>query len=172
MFLKRLIKRLYIAYLIKRNPIKYARYIGVKIGDKTRVMGVKHGMFGTEPFLITIGDNCLITGVQFITHDGSVYHLKKKFPKADLFGKIYVGNNVFIGLGTIILPGVTIGNNVVIGAGSVVSRSIPDDSVAVGVPAKVVSTLEAYLKKIEPKIIHTGGLSIAEKKRILEKELK
>ncbi|WP_312697182.1 acyltransferase [Sphingobacterium mizutaii] len=173
MILKRLLKRIYLEYLIKKSPIKYAKYIGVKVGEKTRFMGPKHGMFGSEPFLISIGKNCLITGeVRFVTHDGSVYHLKEKHPKADLFGRIKIGDNVFIGLRTIILPGVEIGDNVVIGAGSVVTRSIPSNTVAVGSPAKPVSTLQDYLEKIETKIMHTGGLPMDEKKKILESELK
>lgn len=171
MLLTKVIRRLYLAYLIKRNPVKYARHIGVQVGEGTRLMGVRHGTFSTEPFLITIGCDCLLTGVQFITHDGSVYHLKKKYPRADLFGKIEIGNNVFVGLGTIILPGVSVGDNVVIGAGAVVSRSIPSNAVAVGVPAKVISTLDSYLEKIEEKIVHTGGLPMSEKRRILENEL-
>lgn len=173
MLLKKIINKLYIQYLLKRKPFEYAKYVGVNVGEGTRFMGPEHGMFGTEPFLISIGENCLITGeVKFITHDGSVYHLKKKFPKADLFGRINIGNNVFIGYRTIILPGVTIGDNVVIGAGSIVSRSIPDNTLAVGSPAKVISNLEDYLNKIEKKIMHTGGLPIHEKKKILERELR
>ena len=56
---------------------------------------------------------------------------------------ITVGNDVWFGGGVKVLPGVTIGDNVVIGAGSVVSRDIPSNSMAVGVPARVVKTLPA-----------------------------
>lgn len=58
-----------------------------------------------------------------------------------------IGNNVFIGAGSVVLPGVTIGNNVVIGANSTVTHNIPDNSVAVGSPARVISTLDEYLEK-------------------------
>lgn len=51
---------------------------------------------------------------------------------------VTVGDNVWIGGNTVILPGVTIGNNVVIGAGSVVSKDIPDNMIAVGNPCKVI----------------------------------
>ena len=54
---------------------------------------------------------------------------------------------MFIGVGTIILPGVTIGNNVLIGVGSVVSHDIPDNSVAMGTPARVVKSLDDYLDR-------------------------
>ena len=62
-------------------------------------------------------------------------------------GIVEIGNNVFIGAGSIVLPGVTIGDNVVIGAGSIVSRNIPTNSVAVGNPAKVICTLDEYIDK-------------------------
>jgi maltose O-acetyltransferase len=57
-------------------------------------------------------------------------------------GEIVVGNEVWIGAGVIVLPGVTIGDRSVIGAGSVVNRDIPADSVAVGVPAQVIKKRE------------------------------
>lgn len=169
--LRNLFRKLYLKFTLKRNPVKYAQLLGVKVGAGTRFMGAKEGMFSTEPYLIEIGKNCLITSnVQFITHDGSVYHLKSKNPKVDLIGRICVGDNVFIGYQTIILPNVSIGSNVVIGAGAVVAKSIPPNSVAVGVPAKVIYSLDEYLNKIEPLIIETGGLSYDKKKEILLKK--
>ena len=51
---------------------------------------------------------------------------------------VVIGDNVWIGGGAIILPGVTIGNNVVIGAGSIVTKDIPDDVVACGNPCRVI----------------------------------
>jgi acetyltransferase-like isoleucine patch superfamily enzyme len=62
----------------------------------------------------------------------------------NVYGRIRVGNNVFIGVHTIILPGVSIGDNVVIGAGSVVNKDIPDNVVAAGVPAKIIKNIEEY----------------------------
>lgn len=56
--------------------------------------------------------------------------------------KIHIGDDVWLGANVTILPGVRIGNNVVIGAGAVVTRDIPDDSLAVGVPARVIKELE------------------------------
>lgn len=60
---------------------------------------------------------------------------------------VRIGNDVFVGAGTIILPGVDIGNRVIIGAGSVVTKSIPDNSLAVGNPVKVVGAYDEYLNK-------------------------
>jgi acetyltransferase-like isoleucine patch superfamily enzyme len=101
--------------------------------------------FGSEPFLIEIGDNVTITnGVGFITHDGGVGMFRKEYPGINVFGRIVVKNNVFIGVQTIILPGVTIGNNVVIGAGSIITKDIPDNVVVAGAPAKIIRTIDEY----------------------------
>ena len=62
-------------------------------------------------------------------------------------GCIEVKNNVFIGSNTIILPNVRIGNNVMIGAGSVVTKDVPDNSVVVGNPARVIESFDEYLEK-------------------------
>lgn len=93
---------------------------------------------------IKIGNNVAIaTKVQILAHDAST----KFFLGYTRVSNVTIGNNVFIGVGTIVLPGVTIGNNVVIGVGSVVSRDIPDNSVAVGNPARVVKSLDDYLNR-------------------------
>jgi serine acetyltransferase len=60
---------------------------------------------------------------------------------------VSIGENCFIGFGAVIMPGVKIGDNVVVGAGSIVTKDVPSDSVVVGVPAKVVSSLSEYLAK-------------------------
>ena len=93
---------------------------------------------------ITIGDNVtLAPRVHILAHDAST----KVFLGYTRVENTRIGNNVFIGAGAIVLPGVTIGNNVVIGAGSIVSQDIPDDSVAVGNPARVVKALSTYLEE-------------------------
>lgn len=98
---------------------------------------------------ITIGDHVtLAPRVHILAHDAST----KLFLGYTRVENTRIGNNVFIGAGAIVLPGVTIGNNVVIGAGSVVSQDIPDDSVAVGNPARVVKALSAFLDKNKQKM--------------------
>lgn len=91
---------------------------------------------------IRIGDNVtLAPRVHILAHDAA----SKAFINYTRVANVCVGDNVFIGAGTIVLPGVSIGNNVVIGAGSVVSRDIPDNVVALGNPARVVKTMDEYL---------------------------
>ena len=67
------------------------------------------------------------------------------------FGKIKIGDNVFIGMNSLILPGTTIGNNVIIGAGSVVRGKIPDNSIYSGNPAVFVANIRDHAEKLKGK---------------------
>jgi maltose O-acetyltransferase len=87
---------------------------------------------------ITIGDDVTMAPeVRILAHDAST----KTHLGYTRIGKVNIGNRVFIGACSIVLPGVHIGDDVVIGAGSVVSRDIPDNSVACGNPARVFSRI-------------------------------
>ncbi|WP_206241980.1 acyltransferase [Novosphingobium terrae] len=141
-------------------PEAYARKLGVRMGQGCRLINVD---FSTEPYLITMGDRVSATKVRFETHDGGVWVLRPGYPQVDIIKPITIGSNVFIGYGAIILPGVTIGDNVVIGAGSIVSRDIPSNSVAVGIPARVIKSLDAYRE---------GALQSAEDTKSLDEAAK
>ena len=100
---------------------------------------------------ITIGKNVtLAPRVHILAHDAST----KVFLDYTRVSNVKIGDNVFVGAGSIILPGVTIGSNVVIGSGSVVVKNIPDNSVAVGNPAKVVKSLNAFLEEKKQEMKH------------------
>jgi len=138
------------------------------MGKNVQIYGGNLGMWSTEPFLITLGNNVYITdGCKFITHDGGTLILRNEIPDLELTAPIVVGSDVYIGLHTLILPGVTIGNRVIIGAGSVVTRDIPDNSVAVGVPARVIKTVDEYLAVARQRSLHLGHLSAREKEKAL-----
>lgn len=112
---------------------------GVKIGKNTMIsMGAK---IDTHRGNVTIGDNCLITsGVFILSHDGA----SRMIDINDLGnGEVFIGNNVFIGVNSVILKNVTIGDNCVIGAGSVINKDIPPCSLVVGNPGRVIKKLEA-----------------------------
>lgn len=127
--------------------------------------------WGTEPWIISIGDNVHITnGVHFITHDGGTLLFRKEVPDLEITKPIVVGNDVYIGNNVIILPGVTIGNKVVIGAGAIVAKDIPDNSVAVGVPARVIKTVDEYFEKIQRESLHLGHLKGQVKDKALMKK--
>lgn len=87
--------------------------------------------------------------------------------RADLIKEIKIGNNVHIGWNTLIMPGVSIGNNCIIGAGAVVTKDIPDNSIAVGIPAKVVESINEYVDKNKSKCLLTKNLNVREKKKVL-----
>lgn len=98
----------------------------------------------SQCYLISIGDHCGF-GEQclLLAHDAQM----DEFMDAARIGRIVIHPSCHIGARTIILPGVDIGPRTIVGAGSVVTRSLPPDTVCVGVPARPVATLEEYLSK-------------------------
>lgn len=166
--IRKIYRKIYGLIIGRINPIKYARKIGVNFisPDKVKIYGSVG--WGTEPWIISIGYNVHLThGVNFITHDGGTLLYRHLISDLEITKPISVGNNVYIGNSVTILPGVKIGNNVIIGAGAIVSRDIPDNSVAVGVPAKVIKSADEYLEKIKNESIHLGHLKGQEKDRAL-----
>ena len=156
------------------RKIKYLRKKGTVIGDKTR-LNCSVSAFGTEPYLIKIGCDCLIAcGVHFVTHDGGVKVLSDlgyfQGERMDMMAPIRVGNNVYIGSGAYIMPGVTIGDNCIIGAASVVTKDIPANSVAVGIPARVIKTIDEYYENAvkRGRLYPTAQMSADEKKLYLK----
>ncbi|MGN1362446.1 MAG: sugar O-acetyltransferase [Methanobrevibacter sp.] len=91
---------------------------------------------------VTIGDNVMIGPNTLITSVGHPISPKSRREHKGLTKPIEIGNDVWLGGNVTILPGVNIGNNVVIGAGAVVTKDIPDNSLAAGVPAKVIRNIE------------------------------
>lgn len=99
----------------------------------------------SRPDLITIGRNVWVTaGCQLLCHQRDLSFYERGKPVMDCplkYAPITIKDGAHIGIGSIIMPGVTIGEGSVIGAGAVVTKDIPDYCVAIGVPAKVVRTL-------------------------------
>ena len=121
--LKRCIKQLIFSQFNLGLSTNYTKFLrnGGKIGENCEIF--PNVEFGSEPYLITIGNNVRITnGVKFVTHDGGVWVLRNLGLKdIDCFGEIIIGDNVHIGWNAIIMPNVKIGDNCVIGAGAVVN---------------------------------------------------
>jgi acetyltransferase-like isoleucine patch superfamily enzyme len=153
---------------IKCDPVNHARKIGVQIGKDCRLLNTNARTFGSEPYLIQIGDHVTVTsGVRFINHDGGMWVFRENEPDIELFGTIKIGSNVFIGMDTLILPGVTIGNNCVIGAGSIVTRDIPNNTVALGSPARPLKSIDDYRQSVDQKAMFVRSLSPAKKREHL-----
>lgn len=132
--------------------IQFLKNRGCKIGENRIFRNVRTARIDiTRPSLFEIGNNVDMNhNFQIITHDWAsgvfrnVYH--NILPSS---GKVKIGNNIYFGTDVIILKGVTIGDNCVIAAGSLVTKDIPSNSVATGVPAKVIYNLSEYYKKSE-----------------------
>lgn len=130
--------------------IDYLRKKGVCIGRDCVSRGpLTQEIDITRPELVSIGDHVFLhKGLKIITHDWASWVFVGKY--ADFIpshGKVSIGNNVWFGENVMVLKNVTIGDNCIIGAGSIVTRDIPSNSVAVGVPAKVISSLDTYYEK-------------------------
>lgn len=123
--------------------IEKLKKMGLTKGDN---VFINFGSIIDESFcwLISIGNNVtLAPNVHILAHDAST----KKTLGFTKVGRVHIGNHVFIGAGTIVMPGVNIGDKVVVGAGSVVTKDIPSNSLATGIPARVISSFEEYMEK-------------------------
>lgn len=153
------------------NPVDRLKKGGAEIGENVHIYDGGGASIDYEfSHLLKIGNNVTISNSTILLHDASI----KKELKYTKLGKITIGNDVFIGAGSIILPNTNIGNRVIIGAGSVVSKNIPGGSVAVGNPIRIIGTYDAYMKKYKERILsgprydHT---KIAKKRECMQREI-
>jgi acetyltransferase-like isoleucine patch superfamily enzyme len=125
---------------------EYFRKQGAQIGEGCSIIP---RYLGNEPYLIKIGNNVTVaSGVIFVTHDGAARTvLGKEIPEIRVYGPIVIEDNCVIGQNVILMPDIHIGKNSIVGAGSVVISNIPPNSIAMGVPARVLTSIEAYKKK-------------------------
>lgn len=166
----RIILAIYNRLVILRDPVEYAKSIGVRVGSNVHFYGATPGMFGSEPWLITLGNNVhIVSGCNFVNHDGGTLVLRHLQPDLEVTKPISVGDNVYIGINCTILPGVNIGSNVVIGAGSIVTKDIPDNSVAAGVPARVIKSMDEYMAHVQRQSLGFGAMPAREKEIALKK---
>lgn len=163
-----LLRKILYKYILKKDimelKINYYRSMGVNIGNNTRTFSP---LIASEPYLLSIGKNCTVSiGVNFITHDNSISKLYDEY--TDVFGEVKIGDNVFIGANSIILPGVIIGSNTIIGAGSIVTKSFSMGDVIIGGnPARVICSVNDYKSKVEKYGLSTKKMTYSEKKQYL-----
>lgn len=148
--LKSILIRLIFHYILRKSCV-CARKLGVTLGNNCRILDDPGKIFGSEPWLVKVGNHCEFTnGVRIITHEGGLWvarYLCSELENSDIFRKVEIGNNVMIGNYSVIMPGVKIGNNVIIGAHSVVTRDIEDNGVYAGVPARKINDIDAFIEK-------------------------
>ena len=132
--------------------VELLRKKGVVIGDNVHIYNSSvDGNYGAS---VTIGNNVTITGACILAHDAST----KKALGYTKVGRVHIGNNVFIGYGSVILPETFIGDNVIIGAGSIVRGTVDSNSVVVGNPAKKVCSYSEYIDK-NRQLLNEGYIS-------------
>ncbi len=133
-----------------KRYICWLRKQGCRVGEGVQFHGLKHIFIDTtRPSLVEIGNNVVFTrGCILLTHGYDWFVLKNLYGELLCSsGRVKIGCNVFLGMNTVILKGVTIGDNVIIGAGSVITHDIPANSVAAGNPAKILCEIEQYYTK-------------------------
>jgi acetyltransferase-like isoleucine patch superfamily enzyme len=163
---RRLARWIYGQIYGKFAPVAYAKKLGVRVLGRLTIYGSSYGMFGSQPYLITIGDNVFISvGAKIICHDGGVLPFRDRYPELDVTNPVVIGSNIFIGAGALILGGVTIGDNCIVGANAVVSKDVPPGSVVAGNPARVVKSTDDYLRGALQKSTKLGQFAGLEKER-------
>ena len=157
---------------LRQDPVQYFRTQGVEIGEGVEIFGASLFTFGSEPYLVSIGNRVTIShDVDFITHDGGLRVARDKYPNAYIYGRIRIEDRCFLGAHCVLLPGATVGEGSVIGSGSIVTGEIPPGVVATGMPAKPVKTVEEYIEAKRHLWIDTGGLNAHAKRELLRRRL-
>lgn len=148
------LKRIYY-YSNSERFCRYLRKKGIKVGGGNHFDPKTSHIDMTRPSLITIGANCYMnSGFSILTHDWvTKVFIQSGRDFLPSSGRVTIGNNVSFGQNVMILKGVSIGDNCFIGAGSVVNKSIPSNSIATGVPCKVIMSLEEYYIKRKEKCV-------------------
>ena len=157
---------------LRRDPVRYFRSQGAEIGEGVEIFGANLFTFGSEPYLVSIGNQVTIShSVDFITHDGGLRVARARYPGAYLYGRIHVADRCFVGAHCVLLPGAKVGAGTVIGSGSIVSGEIPPGVVAVGAPARPVKSVDDYVQAKRHLWIDTGGLGSDAKRELLCRRL-
>ena len=146
--IKKLLKRL-IYRLRGEYTVEQLVGMGLKVGKNFNPQ-LGFELDPSHCWLIEIGDNVTFgPHVQILAHDASTCG-ELGYAK---IGCVSIGDNVFVGAGSIILPNTSVGNRVIIGAGSVVTKSIPDGVIVAGNPAAIIGTVDDYMEK-HKKMMH------------------
>jgi maltose O-acetyltransferase len=133
---------------VKRRPtVKRLRKWEAVVGNDVELICVNIDC--KDATCIEIGNHVTLTYCNILTHDSSPQRFVGN--GINRVGRVVIGDNVFVGRQSIILPNIKVGNNVIIGAGSVVNKNIPDNVVAAGNPCKVIGSIDDYVKKNETK---------------------
>jgi hypothetical protein len=121
------------------------RQMGAQIGEGTAIIPTN---LGPEPYLVKIGKHVTIAGgVKFLTHNGATWIFRDEIPDLQLYGPIIIDDNCVIGENVILMPNIHIGANTIISAGSVVVTDIAANTIAMGVPARAMGSVDKFKEK-------------------------
>lgn len=163
----------------KPGGAEYARYLKkhgrfYAVGDNCLIWPYTNI---PNPEYVEIGNNVVLTACSIFGHDGVVAMLNRAYnTKLDSVGKVVIKDNVFVGHGAIILPGVTIGPNAIVGAGSVVTKDVSEGTVVGGIPADRIGKTDSLVKRMEEQTRQLPWYPVIKKREgaydpVLEKEL-
>jgi acetyltransferase-like isoleucine patch superfamily enzyme len=157
------------------DRVRYLRRAGSRIGRDCDI-ATDVANFGSEPWLVEIGDRVSVTsGVRLVTHDGSSRLFRDRIPGSsrygNRFGTIRIHDDSFVGVGAILLPGVSVGPESIVAAGSVVTKSVPPRTVVAGVPARTVCDLDEYVERYRERMVPTTASDRATLRRDLTRAL-
>lgn len=139
---------------------KYVKWLasnGMDISKEVKYISPDAYFDGYDYSKIHVGSNVTISmQVMLLTHDFSLTTAlatqEKRIKRHDgeyyKISDIYIGNDTFIGARASILPGTKIGNNVIVGACTVVKGAIPNNSIVIGNPCKIIAQTDEYAKKL------------------------
>ena len=134
----------------------YFRKMGMHIGKKC---AINSNIASTEGYLVSLGDNVTIAGnVSLITHDNSV---SKMIPNStDVFGRIKIGNNCFIGGRSVIMYGVELADDIIVASGSVVTKSFHRNRIVIGGnPARIIGDYDSFIEKMKDKVFNLDEIA-------------
>ncbi len=137
----------------RANMTRYLRFLGARIEERCSIYTAPHN-FGTEPWLIEIGDDVTLgQGVLLITHDGASRLFRDNMPGTNNLDTIVIRDNYCVGNNATLLPGIEIGPDSVVGTGSVVTRTVPPRTIVAGNPARPIKTLDEYIESYPKRMV-------------------
>lgn len=148
--LRLVMRKLWFETISSQKYVELLRKRGIRIGENVNFRYPSHTLIdATRPCLVEIGNNIDINdNFTILTHDFGTFVFREYYHDfVNSSGKVKIGNNIVFGRNVTLFKGVSIGDNCIIGAGSIVTKSIPDNSVVAGIPAKVICSLDEYYQK-------------------------